>query len=573
MLLGASGYALYLAIVTSFSYADGQNEPVPVIGMTTGIDEVTGERPSRMNVNIMAKENGPMWYGILFRLPKSPAKFLTRSRDLFIRALDALQNQPEEDERSHFAMAGIHGMPYAPYNGVGPVPGYSWGGFCPHQSPQLISWHRAYLALYEQVLGNEVQRLALEYTHDEASAYRDASQKFRLPYWDWALDPTLPPSTTQENIKVNGPNGELVLHNPLYNYRWQTYPLNSTQFPGQDNVGSSTTRAGNNGFDPDLVNGALSNATDMIKDSVYRTFSAAASYDEMASMAGSGTSFESPHNMIHDFVGGTFVALDLTAFDSLFMLHHCNLDRLAAIWTSIHSNDLIQTQPFNSQGLYSTAKGEPITADSPLKPFYQADGKSFHTGKTVATTEVFGYTYPDISGPNQGRRGKTIAKVNKMYGDLAVSSTSMRGWFVSIQVDRVDLPLPCSIDVYLGDHIAGRSVLLSMPATGPTYNELSLNRAIKGLGIDENDDETIESTLKRDLCVRVTKVGTEQASLRSMKLGGDSTTLDPKDIRSLSIKVMSELVTMPGSEDEFPLYSNRTMLRTILGTPGRRWTA
>lgn len=34
-------------------------------------------------------------------------------------------------------------------------------------------------------------------------------------------------------------------------------------------------------------------------------------------MAGSGSSFESPHNAIHNSVGGSFLSLDLTAFDSL----------------------------------------------------------------------------------------------------------------------------------------------------------------------------------------------------------------------------------------------------------------
>lgn len=37
----------------------------------------------------------------------------------------------------------------------------------------------------------------------------------------------------------------------------------------------------------------------------------------MASMAGSGSSFESPHNVIHNSVGGSFLGLDLTSFDAL----------------------------------------------------------------------------------------------------------------------------------------------------------------------------------------------------------------------------------------------------------------
>ncbi|KAI1758339.1 Di-copper centre-containing protein [Xylaria castorea] len=523
MLLNARAFTLYLATAVKIGHATAQGMPVPVIGMTTGIDQVTEKLPLRMNINTLEQEGGPMW-------------------DLLIRGLDALQNKPEDDERSHFAIAGIHGMPYAPYNGVGPVSGGSWGGYCPHQSPQLISWHRAFLVLYEQTLGDEVQRLALEYTNDDASAYREASQKLRLPYWDWASDPTLPPASTQENITVNGPDGVINLHNPLYSYLWQTYPLNETQFPGQGGMGPETTRH-EGGTD----------MTKFIKDSVYRTFSSATTYDEMASMAGSGSSFESPHNAIHNYVGGSFLNLDLTSFDTLFMLHHCNLDRLSAMWTASH-HDTLQAQPFTSQGLYSTAEGEIITVDSPLKPFYQADGRTFHTGRTVATTEAFGYTYPDMIGDDQGRK-EVIVQINNLYGDLsatenwAAASTSRREWFTEIQVDRADLPLPCNIDVYLGDQLAGRVSLLRMPRTGIAYDELSLSQAVRSVDAYHDESGGTERRLINDLHVKVTK--------------GD-TTLDLRDITSLHINVISEYITPPSSETEFPSYNNRTTATVII---------
>ncbi|KAI0816122.1 Di-copper centre-containing protein [Xylaria sp. FL0064] len=506
--------ALCLAIAAHIGYANAQTGPVPVIGMTTGIDQTTGKVPSRMNINALEQDGGPMW-------------------DLLIRGLDALQSKPEDDERSHFALAGIHGMPYAPYNDVGPVPGGLWGGYCPHQSPQLITWHRAYLILYEQLLGDEVQRLALEYTDDDASAYQDASQKLRLPYWDWASDPTLPPSSTQENITVNGPDGKIVLHNPLYSYRWQTYPLNTTQFPGQGNIGPETTRD----KDEDLQD-----TKNFVRDSVYRTFSSTTTYDQMASMAGSGSSFESPHNVIHNSVGGSFLSLDLTSFDPLFLLHHCNLDRLAAMWTTSH-NATIQTQLFTSKGLFSTAQGEIITADSPLKPFYQADGRTFHTGRTVEKTEWFGYTYADILGADQGRTKDIIVQINRLYGDSTAiknptaAPASGREWFVDIQVDRADLPLPCSINAYLGDQLVGRTLLLNMPKTGIAHDELPLSRATSRLDIDATKSICVERRLMSDLHVKVMK---------------DGTTLDPEDIPSLHVRIMGEDVTPPSSEDEFP---------------------
>ncbi|KAI0407224.1 hypothetical protein F4802DRAFT_595450 [Xylaria palmicola] len=384
----------------------------------------------------------------------------------------------------------------------------------------------------------------MKYTSEDAPAYRDASQKLRLPYWDWASNPTLPPSSRQENITVNGPNGEMVMHNPLYSYRWQTYPLNETEFPGQGKMGPTTTRSdGEDGND----------LMKLIKDSVYRTFSATTTYDQMASMAGSGSSFESPHNAIHNAVGGSFLSLDLTSFDALFFLHHCNLDRLAAMWTATH-HDTLQAQPFTSQGLYSTARGELITADSPLKPFYQADGRNFHTGRTMATIEGFGYTYPDLLGDGRGRTEDIIVQINRLYGDLdataerAATSRSRREWFIEIHVDRADLPLPCSINVYLGDRLAGRTSLLNMPKTGLAHDELSLTGAVNRLAIDHRDYRAVERRLLNDLHIAGTK---------------GNATLDLLDVPSLHINLVSEDVMPPSGETEFPSYSNRTTVSAI----------
>ncbi|GAW26247.1 putative tyrosinase 2 protein [Rosellinia necatrix] len=225
------------------------------------------------------------------------------------------------------------------------------------------------------------------------------------------------------------------------------------------------------------------------------------------------------------------------------------------MWTASH-HDIWQSQPFTSQGLYSTARGEIITADSPLKPFYQADGRTFHTGKTMATIEAFGYTYQDIPSEDQGRKEDVIVQINRLYGDSAsarrprATSKSQRQWFIEVQVDRTELPLPCSINVYLGDYLVGRTSFLGMPKTGLAYDELPLLRAINRLDLDYTGPSEIERTLMRELYVRATK--------------GDSP-LNMSDIPSLHVYLIGEDVTQPGSESEFPSYNNRTMVMTVFG--------
>ncbi|KAI0152619.1 Di-copper centre-containing protein [Xylariaceae sp. FL1272] len=536
MLFDTRGKALYWVAAGWISHACAQ--VVPVIGMTTGIDPVTGQPPSRLDIHVLEDTGGPMW-------------------DLFIRGLDALQNMPEEDPRSHFAVAGIHGMPFEPYNGVGPVIGGSGGGYCPHGA-QLVVLYRSWLTEEKQVLGAQVQRLALEYNGTDASAYREISQTFRLPYWDWANNPSLPHSAVQENVTVNGPKGPITLHSPLYDYRWQQYPLNATQFPGYGAFGPTTTRNGSDGFDPDIVNSALSAAARTIQDSVYRTFISSTTYDQMASMADSGNSLESPHNLIHNLIGGSYLNLDITSFDSLFILHHCNLDRLAAIWTAVRPNNTYQTTPGASGGLYSTAKGEIITADSPLKPFYQADGVSFHTGLTVQSTVTFGYTYPELVALNHGSgRDMLIEKVNELYGSTYVQphveakvSIQENEWLVDVQVQRGDLPLPCNINVYLGDHLVEPIILLNMPKQGMAHNEISLRRFVDLLYGHLNDPAAVEREIKKNLYAQVVKA--------------DGTEVDPDTISSLKVELAKQDITHPGSASEFPFVGNKTMLANVL---------
>lgn len=130
----------------------------------------------------------------------------------------------------------------------------------------------------------------------------------------------------------------------------------------------------------------------------------------------------------------------------------------------------------------------------------------------MATTEAFGYTYPDIPSLDEGRTKNVIAQINQLYGDTSAAKrstavpTARREWFVDIQVDRADLPLPCSIDVYLGGQLAGRTLLLDMPKTGLAHDELSLSRVTNRLDADHSKPISIERALKNDLHVKVMKV-------------------------------------------------------------------
>ncbi|EMR63028.1 putative tyrosinase 2 protein [Eutypa lata UCREL1] len=410
-----------------------------------------------------------------------------------------------------------------------------------------------------QLIGEKVQQLAKEYTGEDASKYDAAAQLFRVPYWDWGTDARVPPSCTRQNITVNGPDGRITMHNPLYSYRWLEHPLDPNQFPGSEQWGDETTRSpnGDSDFPVDEVNAKLSQQAEIITLRVYRAFSSSNTYEEMASMTGNGASFEAPHNDIHNLVGGSFATLTVTSFDILFMLHHCNLDRLAAMWSIIHYGSTVQTIPYQSSGLFATPQGEEITADSPLKPFYQKDGKSFHTSRSVLGISDFGYTYPefedlDDSDPYQNSR-HMIEIVNDLYGSIlppAVKRPHQKAWHVEgttkdwvvfIEVERSELELPCTINVYMRDKYAGRTTLLNMPMHGLLSDEIPLTQAVNASEFKGMPADAIEDQLEEGLRFEIKK--------------DDGTIIDPSTVPSLKLDVQGFDVTPPSSSSEFPSYN------------------
>ncbi|KAI0887997.1 Di-copper centre-containing protein [Annulohypoxylon maeteangense] len=512
---------------------DGQaQQPIPVTGLTTGINNRTGEWPARWEINALEHEGGPRW-------------------DLYIQGLAALQNKTEADELSHFSLAGIHGMPYAPYNGVGPVPGGSGRGFCPHGEGQFVAWHRAYLALYEQILGSEIRRIAAQYnTSYRNFTYREAARTFRLPYWDWASNAQLPPACATLNVTVTGPFGPLTMRNPLYSYKWPTYPLNETQFPGSAGFPDETTRAsdGKSDFSLDVVNANLAAVAGQLRDQVYRTFAFAETYDQMSSTADpAGLSLEAAHNIVHDAVGGTFAFIAVTAFDSLFMLHHANVDRLAALWQAAHPDNTYQSQTYITGGLYGIARGDNVTAKSPVKPFYRADGKSFHTGISTSSIDAFGYTYPELKGwgLSQYQGSGVISRINSLYGSNGDNNNTLAGdeWFVEIAVNRSELELPCNINVRVGEVFAGRMALLGMPTHGLAHSKISLRRA---LGLNRIGRDAMQRTLLEQLRVEITK--------------GNGAMIDAKDVAGLIVNLASIDIMSRGNDSEFTKYGNKRVV-------------
>lgn len=254
-------------------------------------------------------------------------------------------------------------------------------------------------------------------------------------------------------------------------------------------------------------------------------------------------SFESPHNIVHNSVGcinGTMMDLNWAGFDPSFMLHHANVDRLIALWQAIYPNSSIFDIVDYEGALYGTAAGN-VSADTPLKPFYQQGG-NFHTSNTVRSIDSFGYTYPELQpalaggGQNVSLSTDELAayvkyRVNSLYGGGISSSSQARAetkkhrrsgagsptgspptpqyndasttsktWSVTVSIEKSEVPLPATIGFYLeGDSLVGKVALLAIPAAGVTHSTITLDRSLSVANVDLADDDSVTHYLKRYL--------------------------------------------------------------------------
>lgn len=70
--------------------------------------------------------------------------------NLYLLALYMMQQSTAQTyELSYYQIAGIHGRPFIPWDGVAASSGDQNNGYCAHSMALFTTWHRPYLALFE----------------------------------------------------------------------------------------------------------------------------------------------------------------------------------------------------------------------------------------------------------------------------------------------------------------------------------------------------------------------------------------------------------------------------------------
>ena len=189
------------------------------------------------------------------------------------------------DNRGYNHMAGNHGVP----------DWYCWHGQSSRRFPFLrthafLPWHRAYLKVFEDHL-------------------LDHDSNISLPWWDATSSLSHRegiPKAYKEPTVDGTPNPLYKFHIPSQDADTKRNPRRPRQLPANSSVK------------------ALYDISD------FGEFS---------------TALQEVHDSVHVWCGGSMSTQAYSAYDPVFWAHHCNIDRIWAIWQTKHGNNLPEGLP------------------------------------------------------------------------------------------------------------------------------------------------------------------------------------------------------------------------------------
>ncbi|KAL0567066.1 hypothetical protein V5O48_014930 [Marasmius crinis-equi] len=393
-------------------------------------------------------------------------------------------------------IAGIHGLPYQPWKGdpnhdskadydendpkdMRPMP-TRFGGYCNHGSVLFPSWHRPYVMAIEQAIGEVADRIAQQL--DQSGVFKEtwaeSAKALRFPWWDWAAEGVgktgLPTVFSDKEVVLKVTKDITVaVENPIAYFPFMDIPKGfkdvtdpDTKMTAYFSKWKRTVRyAKSNPDDPesdtDALNEALKKEAASVRRRVASLFTLSAekepqtaasrTYDEFSNHTVQSTnqlhyytadSLEGVHDSMHDILGGNghMGYPDYAGFDPIFYFHHCNVDRLYALWEYVYPKECYigdweltvpgkkpKDYPFTqSSGTYALAYNQQLLGDTILAPFRRNDGEYW----TSDNSRYFNkdaypkyYTYPAVAGvdvtkplPDEERAKKYRKLLQDYYG-------------------------------------------------------------------------------------------------------------------------------------------------------------
>ncbi|KAG8215731.1 common central domain of tyrosinase-domain-containing protein [Butyriboletus roseoflavus] len=382
-------------------------------------------------------------------------------------------------------LGGIHGKPYREWAGDIRTPAEAQIDFSyldkkdMNPSPPRFgaitfpSWHRPYIMLIEQAIGEYAENIAqqIENSHPgEVGRWVNEAKQLRFPYWDWA-DPKvdiegLPSLFYTEELTILGTGQKSVtVPNPLTGY---SFPYLPDDF--SDNTRSGITAyftkwektyryadssPAPTGSNIQTLQAALKQKADSVRTNIGMLFSfpdggnPGVIYDEFSNTRNESRqdgdhnhtgSLEGVHNSMHGNIGGNghMGYPDYAAFDPIFFFHHCNVDRILALWDWCYPDywmgdgyivDGTEQQWTLVTGTYSAVYSQSIEDDGErgyLVPFRHPDGAYWTSKQTrFFTPDAYPkyYSYKEFLGVKVDKAPATLkerqearARIAKHYG-------------------------------------------------------------------------------------------------------------------------------------------------------------
>lgn len=246
-------------------------------------------------------------------------------------AVGALKARGLDDATAWFNLAAIHGIRSDdPNTGSVPAPIQALWNQCHSDESLFFLWHRAYVAA--------VERLMQDAIHDP---------DFRLPYWNWYADPSLPEAFRDEYL-----DPQRTEKNPLY-------------MPNR-----------NDGI----------NAGNPVWSAVVRTNYDNADFESFQDQLNFGE-----HGTIHIGVGKSdnMANILFAARDPIFFLHHVNIDRLLPVWLKIDPST--HTIPTSFPAWDPAVYRFPVAGGGEATPTVQ--------DLALGSMEAMGYNYDNTDPP------------------------------------------------------------------------------------------------------------------------------------------------------------------------------
>ncbi|MCV3208830.1 tyrosinase family protein [Mesorhizobium sp. YC-39] len=235
---------------------------------------------------------------------RNQATLSSTERQAFTAAVVALKKAPsqlgEASRYDDFVREHVDSM----------ASGAGWA----HRGPAFGPWHREYLRRFEL----ELQKINPNVT---------------LPYWDWTVDNSPDPNQagspwTADFMGGDGDGSSIVTTGP-FRHAAGDWDLNiNTDGTGPELRRKFGDGAGTLPLPSEVANCLLESPYD---SSLWNLGASPSFRDRLEGWHGLG----SIHNRVHLWVGGSMLP-ESSPNDPIFWLHHCNVDRLWALWQRDH---------------------------------------------------------------------------------------------------------------------------------------------------------------------------------------------------------------------------------------------